>query len=181
MLNTRLYRIATGTLLALFLSACAGTDIQRYKGNQPAFILQEFFNGDLSAHGVVKNRSGEVTRYFNATIKATWENGIGTLDERFEFDDGEIQTRVWTLTPTADNTFTGTAGDVIGTGQGKLAGNALQLAYVLEIDYKGRKLALNVDDWMWRVDDTTVINNSTLSKWGFRVGSIQLVIEKHAP
>ena len=68
--------------------------------------------------------------------------------------------------------------DVLGTGRGQVAGNALQLSYVLEIDYQGRKLALSVDDWMWQVDDNTIINTSTLRKWGFRVGSIQLVIHK---
>ncbi len=173
-----LYKISATLALALLLGACAGPSISQYQGNQPQLVLEEFFTGQLTAKGVVKNRSGEVTRYFTATIDAHWQNGIGTLDERFVFDDGEVQTRVWTLTPTGDNRFTGTAGDVLGIGQGQLAGNALQLSYTLEIDYRGRPLALKVDDWMWLVDDHTIINTSTLRKWGFRVGSIQLVIEK---
>ncbi|WP_339614732.1 DUF3833 domain-containing protein [uncultured Gilvimarinus sp.] len=162
----------------LALTGCAGPSVDQYQGNQPGFAPQEFFQGDLTAHGVLKNRSGDVTRYFNATIKANWKNGIGTLEERFEFDDGEIQYRTWTLTPTSDTTFDATAGDVIGTGTGATAGNALNLKYVLEVDYNDSKLALAVDDWMWRVDQRTVINQSTLSKWGFTVGTIQLVISK---
>lgn len=160
------------------LSGCAGPNIDQYLNNQPAFAPREFFQGELSAHGVLKNRGGEVTRYFNATIDASWDNGIGTLKERFEFDDGEIQFRTWTLTPTSQATFNATAGDVIGTGTGITAGNALNLNYVLEVDYNDRKLQLKVDDWMWRVDEQTVINHSSLSKWGFAVGSIQLVIRK---
>lgn len=173
-----LLRVSAALVLSAVLSACAGPDINQYRHNQPKLVLEDFFNGALTAQGVVKNRSGEVTRYFTATIDASWDQGIGTLDERFEFDDGEIQHRVWTLTPTGEQNFTGTAGDVLGTGRGQLAGNALQLSYVLEIDYQGRKLALRVDDWMWQVDDNTIINTSTLRKWGFRVGSIQLVIHK---
>lgn len=50
--------------------------------------------------GVVKNFSGEVIRTFDADISASWDDeGVGTLDEVFRFNDGEVQTRVWTLTP----------------------------------------------------------------------------------
>ena len=164
--------------LALLLGACTSTKVQDYAGNKPAFALREFFNGKLTAHGVLKNRSGTVTRYFTATLDASWNNGIGTLAERFTFNDGEIQTRTWTLTPTSEGRLTATAGDVIGTGHGQTQGNALLLNYVLEVDYKGKKLELDVEDWMWRVDEKTVINQSTLRKWGFTVGTIQLAIIK---
>ncbi|WP_111641342.1 DUF3833 domain-containing protein [Marinimicrobium alkaliphilum] len=159
------------------LSACSSTDVGQYRDNAPVFTLEEFFDGHLTAHGVLKNRGGEVTRHFNASIDASWDDeGVGRLVERFEFDDGEIQHRTWTLTPEGDGRYSGTAEDVIGTGTLQVAGNALRLDYVLEIDYRGRKLSLNVEDWMWRIDENTVLNESTLRKWGFRVGSIQLAI-----
>lgn len=163
--------------LMLMLSSCSTTTVDDYASNQPRLDLPTFFNGQLSAHGVLKDRSGKVTRYFNASINAYWNNGIGTLEEKFEFDDGEIQYRNWTLTPTA-NGYAATAGDVIGTGSAKVKGNAMQLNYVLEINYKGSPLQLTVDDWMWQVDNKTLLNESTLRKWGFKVGSIQLVIVK---
>jgi hypothetical protein len=50
---------------------------------------------------------------------------------------------------------------------------------VLRIPYGGKQLDLSVDDWMYRVDETTVMNESVLSKWGFRVSSIQLAIIRH--
>lgn len=174
----RLSNSLAALALLLLLTACAGPTVDQYHSNQPHFAPQEFFQGALTAHGVLKNRSGEVTRYFNASIDASWEDGVGTLKERFVFDDGEIQHRTWTLTPTSATTFDATAGDVIGTGKGATSGNALNLKYVLEVDYNDRKLELAVDDWMWRVDERTVINQSTLSKWGFTVGSIVLTIRQ---
>jgi len=49
---------------------------------------------------MVKDWSSAVIRTFDADITASWtEQGVGTLDEVFRFDDGEVQTRVWTLTP----------------------------------------------------------------------------------
>jgi hypothetical protein len=32
-----------------------------------------------------------VIRYFDASIDASWEDGVGTLDENVVFDDGEEQ------------------------------------------------------------------------------------------
>jgi hypothetical protein len=165
--------------LGLTLSACSSTSVNDYSKNTPQFIPQEFFNGNLSAHGIVKDRSGKVTRYFNATIHAYWKNGVGTLDEKFIFDDGEIQYRTWKLSPATQSKFNATAGDVIGTGKGEFAGNAINLNYILAVKYKDSTINLRVDDWMWLVDSNTVLNESTLTKFGFKVGSIQLVIKKN--
>jgi hypothetical protein len=159
------------------LSSCSATSIDDYAQNSPTLDLHSFFNGSLTAHGVLKDRSGKVSRYFNATINAYWKNGIGTLEERFVFDDGEVQLRTWTLTPNGDS-YSATAGDVIGTGTSQVKGNAMQLNYVLGITYKGSPLQLHVEDWMWQVDNKILLNESTLRKWGFKVGSIQLVIIK---
>ena len=164
--------------VVLLLGACTGPEMQEPSILQPAFAPEHFFNGPLTAHGVLKDRRGTVTRYFNATINAYWTNGTGTLEERFEFNDGEIQFRTWTLQPEGNGRYTATAGDVLGPGAAATAGNAFHLAYTLQVPYRGKPLALAVDDWMYRVNDQVVINRSTLSKWGFSVGSIELVILK---
>lgn len=167
--------------IALLLCACSNVSVSNYSNNTPTLTPQDFFNGNLTAHGVVKNRSGEVIRYFNATINATWKNGVGTLDEKFIFDDGEIQYRTWVLTPDPVNPhqFTGTAGDVVGTGKGVFAGNVINLHYVLSIKHNNSTINVNVNDLMWLVNEKKLLNESTLTKFGFKVGSVQLVIEKH--
>lgn len=161
---------------ALLLTACAGPDIEHYANTEPTFRAEQFFSGPLTAHGVIKDRQGLVTRHFNATINAYWKDGNGTLEERFAFNDGEIQHRTWLLIPEGNGRYTATAGDVIGTGRAATAGQAFHLEYTLQIQYGGKPLALAVDDWMFRVNDQVVINRSTLSKWGIAVGSLELVI-----
>jgi hypothetical protein len=173
-----LIKVTLYALAITLLTSCAGPDIEQYSKLQPAFKPEEFFNGQLTAHGVLKDRQGNVTRHFNVTINAYWKNGIGTLEERFEFNDGEIQFRNWTLTPLNNGRYAATAGDVLGTGQAEAAGNAFHLDYTLQIQYEGKPLALTVDDWMFRVSDKVVINRSTLSKWGISVGAIELAIIK---
>lgn len=43
-------------LLLLSLSACSNVTVTDYKHLEPQLKLEEFFTGDLSAHGVVKDR-----------------------------------------------------------------------------------------------------------------------------
>ena len=94
------------------------------------------------------------------------------------FDDGEEQTRVWTLERTAAGAYIATAGDVIGESQMKVLGNSLFMQYVLRIPYGDGTIDVNVDDRMYLVSDTVLLNESVMSKWGFNVGQITLVIQK---
>ena len=165
-------------ICALLLSACASVSVEDYADNEPRLVAEQFFNGQLTAHGVVKDRGGKVMRYFSASIDASWRDGVGTLDERFVFDDGERQTRVWTLKPVGDNNYIATAGDVIGDGKMKIAGNSLFLDYVLRIPYDGDTLDLHIDDRMYLVSERVLLNESIMTKFGFEVGRIMLVIEK---
>lgn len=172
--------LITSALLitTLLLAACSSVTVEDYADNKPALDPKTFFNGDMSAHGVVKDRSGKVIRYFNATIKAYWKGDIGTLEEDFIFDDGEEQRRVWTLTPNGRGGYIGTAGDVIGDGDIKIAGNSMFLNYVLRVPYNDGTIDLAIDDRMYLVSPTVMINESTMTKFGINVGSLLLVIEK---
>ncbi len=160
------------------LSGCGAVTVDEYANNQPTLVPETFFQGQLTAHGVIKDRGGKVIRYFNADIKAYWQDGIGTLEEDFLFDDGEPDRRVWTLTPTGEGQYVGTAGDVVGEGKISVAGNSMFLDYVLQIPWDDGTLDLRIDDRMYLVNPTTLINESIMTKFGIRVGEILLVISK---
>ena len=177
-LKTSLTIVMLIAVCSAALSACGSVSVEEYAANKPQLVTEEFFNGKLLAHGIVKDRSGRVIRYFRASIDASWNDGIGTLDESFVFDDGEQQTRVWTLKPTGDNSYVATAGDVIGDGRMKVAGNSVFLDYVLRVAYNGDSIDLRIDDRMYLVSERVLLNESIMTKWGFEVGSIMLVIEK---
>jgi hypothetical protein len=168
---------------AMFLTGCAGPALEDYQGMEPELVPTRFFQGELVARGVVKDWSGEVIRTFDADITASWdENGVGTLDEVFHFNDGERQTRVWTLTPDGEG-YRATAGDVVEPGQMRWSGNAINMNYVLRVEYGDDKDTLDVrmDDWMYLVTEDTLINQTTMSKWGFDVGELVLVIRRLEP
>lgn len=165
-------------LCAVALSACASVKVEDYASNKPVLVAETFFNGKLEAHGILKDRSGKVIRYFSADIDAWWENGVGTLDERFVFDDGERQTRVWKLEKAAENVYRATAGDVIGEGRMTVSGNALFLDYVLRVPYDGDTIDLSIDDRMYQVSERVILNESIMTKFGIEVGELTLVILK---
>ena len=164
---------------AALLSGCSAVTVEEYSGNTPVFQPERFFEGDLSAHGVIKDRGGRVIRRFTADINAYWQDGVGTLEEDFVFDDGELDRRVWTLRQTGPGRYTGTAGDVVGEGEIEVAGNSMFLAYVLRIPFGDDTLDLRIDDRMYLVDDHVLVNESRMYKFGFRVGEILLVIRRH--
>ena len=99
--------------LILSLAACSSTGVTYYADQLPKLVLEDFFDGNLGAYGVVKDWRGRVIRKFEADIIAYWDLGVGTLEEDFIFDDGEIDRRVWTLNPLDQGRYSGIADDVL--------------------------------------------------------------------
>ncbi len=176
-------RTLTALLISMcfILAGCSSVSVQDYAGNKPALDPTEFFNGDLVAQGVVKDRGGKVIRHFTADIKAYWEDGVGTLEEDFLFDDGEEDRRVWTLRPHPEGGYIGTAGDVVGEGRARIAGNAMFLDYVLRVPWREDSIDLRIDDRMYLVSPDVLINESIMSKFGVQVGALLLTIRKLPP
>ena len=100
------------------------------------------------------------------------------LEEDFVYDDGETQRRVWHLVKLADGRYQGTASDVEGAAVGISRGFAFNWSYTLEIEVDGTQWAIDLDDWIYQIDAARVVNRTEMTKWGFRVGEITLVIEK---
>ncbi|MFT5219739.1 MAG: hypothetical protein ACI9LO_001877 [Planctomycetota bacterium] len=169
----------TTLVLVPLLAGCSAVTVYDYADNKPILVVEQFFNGSLSAHGIVKDRSGRVIRYFNADIEASWNNGTGTLDENFVFDDGELQRRIWTLQPDGAGGYRGTANDVIGASKLRVSGNSLFLKYDLRIPYGDSTIDIAIDDRMYLISEKRLINESVMTKWGFEVGRLMLVIVKN--
>jgi hypothetical protein len=170
-------RIACVALALIALVGCAAVDVGDYRTEKPVFDLARYFDGTIEGWGMFQDRSGKVVKRFHVRIDAKWEGNIGTLDERFEYADGERQHRVWKLIKDGDR-YSGTAADVVGTGTGVAAGNAFNLKYVLALPVEGRVWHVDMDDWMYLIDDRTVLNRTTMSKLGFHVGDVTLAFRK---
>jgi hypothetical protein len=164
-------------LAAFSLAACATVDVRQYANEKPPLDFAQYFTGTVDGWGMFQDRSGAVVKRFTVRIDCTWNGNEGTLDEHFEYADGTTQNRVWKLIKDG-NRYTGTAADVVGAAQGVASGNALRWNYVLALPVDGRTWNMDMDDWMFLVDDHTMLNRTTMSKFGFRVGEVTLSFRK---
>lgn len=178
----RRWLLGAALLATALLAGCAQIQPIAYRGQQPTLDLKQYFNGRLTAVGIVFDRSGKMTRRFHVTIDASWKGDVGTLQEHFVYDNGDKQERIWTIRelPEKDGEkrYIGTAGDVIGEAIGRAAGNALNWRYTLALPVDGTVYHVQFDDWMYLMDAHTLLNVSTISKFGFKVGSVFLSFYK---
>lgn len=167
-------------LLAIFFSVlgCSSATIKDYENTKPTLVLENYLNGDLEAHGMFQDRSGKVVKSFYVTMKASWKNNVGTLEEDFKYSDGTTGRRVWTITKEKENIYTGTASDVIGKARGESSGNAFRWKYTLDLPVGDKTYHVQFDDWMYLMDDSVMLNRSRMSKWGFYLGEVTLSFYK---
>jgi hypothetical protein len=173
-------RLSTWTLCAALglLAGCANQNLQAYAQAQPALDLARYFNGPVEAHGMFQDRSGQVIKRFVVQIDGSWQGHQGVLDERFVYDDGSTQRRVWHLTRHPDGRYTGTADDVVGEAKGQVAGNTLNWAYTLQLPVDGKVHEVQFDDWMYLIDERVMLNRAVMSKFGIRLGEVTLSFTK---
>lgn len=163
--------------VAVLLSGCATVTPQDYAKETPKLDLSTYFNGKLDGWGMVQDRSGKVLRRMYVELDCKWNGNEGVLDESFQWSDGKTEKRVWRIRKDGDR-YIGTAGDVIGEAKGEAAGNSLRWNYVLALPVDGSTYHMDMDDWMWMIDDKTMANRTTMSKLGVRVAEISIFFRK---
>ncbi|MEM7073658.1 MAG: DUF3833 domain-containing protein [Pseudomonadota bacterium] len=143
-----------------------------------AFELQEFFNGDLVAHGQFQDRFGTVRRRFTVDIKGTWNGEVLRLTEDFIYEDGTEEQRIWTLTPTGDETWEGSAPGVIGVARGTEDGDSFNWTYTIDLPVPDGTLRVSFDDWMWQLTDDRLLNIAYMERFGIEIGKVIIMFEK---
>lgn len=177
-------KILLSALMLGTLGACATVSPEHYAAEKPQLDLRQYFSGTVDAWGIFTDRSGKVVKRFTVVIACDWKtvNGIetGTLDERFSYSDGTTERRVWTLRKVGENSYVGTAGDVVGEATGQVAGNSFNWRYVLALKVDGRTWNVKFDDWMYLMDGDVMLNRAVMSKFGFRLGEVTLSFRKRS-
>ena len=107
-------RLLLPFILFLLLNSCSEMKPEDYKNTKPIIKIEEYFQGNVKAWGMLQGRSGEVKRQFVADMKGEFDGQNLILDETFIWNDGEKQERRWTIKKVGDNKYEGTAPDVVG-------------------------------------------------------------------
>ena len=181
---TPLFALALGVVLTLILVAMkarlAGFQAQRpadYAAG-PLFDMRTHLNGPLLCEGVIYGPTGRVTSRFVADMTGTWAGNTGTLTERFRYDSGRVLDRCWTLRLGHDGAIAASAPDVIGTGQGSATGSAVMMRYRLRLDPAAGGHVLNVTDWMYLMENGTILNRSQFTKFGIPVAELVATLRR---
>ena len=168
-----------GLILIIFLTGC-GKNMKPvdFKDQKPRLIIENYLSGNVKAWGILQNRSGKVLRQFSADLNGKWDGKQLILDEKFNWNDGEIQTRQWKINKVDEHYYEGTAEDVVGTAKGYSYGPAFKFEYVLLVPIKGKQIKIKFDDWIFKQDDKIAINRAKMTKFGFTVGELTVMFSK---
>ena len=142
------------------------------------FDLLSWLEGRTLAEGVFEDRGGRVRRRFTVELNGTAEANALRLNERFIFDNGERQERTWVLTRGPDRSFIGRAEDSVSEAHGRFDEGVAYLSSRLWLKVGKRKIAMHFDDAFYPAGAGLVLNRSTMSKWGIRLGQILIQFRK---
>ena len=168
------------SLITLLISGCSSMNVEDFQNAQPEFVLEEYFEGRTMAWGLFEDRFGKVQRQFVVTMDGTWDGTTLILNEDFVYNDGETENRVWTLTKTDDVNYEGTTQNSIGIAKGTRAGNAFNWKYDFNLKVGDDTWKVKFDDWMFLQPNGVLLNKATVTRWGFKLGTVYLSFSKPA-
>ncbi|MDA8585402.1 DUF3833 domain-containing protein [Rhodobacteraceae bacterium] len=143
-----------------------------YTGHGPTFDIRTQLNGAMLCDGIIYGPTGRVSSRFTAKFDATWDGNTGRMHEHFNYDSGTVQDREWQLTVDDTGKITAKADDLIGDGTGTQAGSGVKLSYRIKLPDSAGGHVLDVTDWMYLLDNGTIVNRSQFRKFGFKVGEL---------
>ena len=171
-------------VLALILKArltgFANQNLHDFAGQSPVFDPKRDLDGPMLCEGVIYGPMGRVAARFVARMEGRWQGNTGVLTEHFKYDTGVEQNREWRLTIDKDGLLRTEADDLVGAGSGQAAGSALRLLYRLRLPATAGGHVVDVTDWLYLMENGTIINRSRFRKWGVPVGELVATIRRVA-
>jgi hypothetical protein len=143
-----------------------------YAGKGPRFDLRRHLSGPIQCEGMIFGPTGRVTSRFVADMQGDWQGNIGTLSEVFRYDSGTVQHRAWTLALGNSGEISATAPDVVGKGEGRVEGSGVLLRYRIRLTPEAGGHVLDVTDWMYLMENGTIMNRSQFRKFGIKVAEL---------
>ena len=165
-------------IILLILNGCADMNINKFVDQKPKFILENYFDGKVEAWGMFHDRFGNLKRQFKVNIKGSVQDNKIILDERFIYDDGEKEQRIWHIDILPENRYEGKADDVIGIAEGVSAGNALNWKYHLLLKVNKNQIKVEFDDWMFLQERGILMNRAEVKKYGINLGVVSITFLK---
>lgn len=156
----------------------SGQTPEDYADAPADFDLRTHLNGPLICEGVIFGPTGRVSSRFVADLHATWDGNRCRMTERFQYSTGESQDREWRLTLGPEGHIRAEADDLVGAGEGRQSGSGVRLTYRIRLPESSGGHVLDAIDWMYLVDNGTIINRSQFRKFGIKVAELVATIRR---
>lgn len=182
-------KLLLALLLLLLLGLCAqrffiSFGAQRpadYADTAPAFDMKVHLGGEMISEGVLFGPTGKVAIRFAATMSGRWTGDTATLAEEFRYSSGGSLSRAWAITLRKNGAFAATASDIIGVAEGQVSGATVRMTYRLRLAEDVGGHVLDVVDWLYLVQDGTILNKSEMRKFGVKVAELIATIRPVKP
>lgn len=171
------HRFAISGLAAL-TAACATKPTLPSVTPTANFEVSRDLVGSAVGRGRVTSITG-VDRSFTVHLDGRWDGPTQTLTliEDFFWDDGEQYRRTWQLSQRENGQWAGGREDTVGTAVGFHDGHVFRLNYKLRL---ASGMVVTLRDVFVATPDGHVVNRATISKFGLRVGAVELDIRPRA-
>jgi hypothetical protein len=173
------YLVAPALLAVAAVSSCASSStLEQFEAAPRQLVLEEYFEGETTAYGLFEDRFGKVRRQFKVDITGEVDGNRLTLTEKFVYDDGERDTRVWEIDILGNGQYRGTAGDVPVPAVGQVSGNAFNWKYKVDLKVGDAVWKVGFNDWMFLMDDGVLINRAYVTRYGIEIGQVTIAFRK---
>lgn len=160
-------------------TGCASSSsLEQFEAAPRQLVLEEYFAGETTAYGLFEDRFGKVRRQFKVDITGEVEGNRLTLTEKFVYDDGERDTRVWEIDILGNGQYRGTAGDVPVPAEGQVSGNAFNWKYKVDLKVGDSVWNVGFNDWMFLMEDDVLINRAYVTRYGIEIGQVTIAFRK---
>lgn len=165
--------------VAATTAACASSSqLEQFAEAPRQLVLEDYFAGETTAYGLFEDRFGKVRRQFKVDITGTVVGNRLTLVEKFAYDDGERDTRVWEIDILGGGQYRGMAGDVPVPAVGQASGNAFNWKYKVDLKVGGSVWNVGFNDWMFLMQDDVLINRAYVTRYGIEIGQVTIAFNK---
>lgn len=171
--------VASAMLAAATVTGCASSSsLEQFEAAPRQLVLEDYFAGETTAYGLFEDRFGKVRRQFKVDITGEVEGNRLTLTEKFVYDDGERDTRVWEIDILGNGQYRGTAGDVPVPAVGQVSGNAFNWKYKVDLKVGDSVWNVGFNDWMFLMEDDVLINRAYVTRYGIEIGQVTIAFRK---
>jgi len=144
----------------------------------PPLRLERFLLGRSTACGFFEDRFGTVRRRMSITLDGQMDGATLVMDERFVFDDGAREHRIWRITPEGAEGYHATADDMIGSAKGRATPDGVAWSYLFSLQIGARRLPVRFSETFTLLDHDTMINRAQVTKFGVRIGATTIVFRR---